>query len=195
MARVAETDDENPLPRIYTLMEAATFLRVPRDWLRTRLAQGTYAGLRRGNRWAMTEPQILAVIESMTVPAREPETYPGGITRRSWLLRQRGRRASVPRIPEGKPPDVVIDLPSNFRKVYPESQEVISRLPELTPTQLGMLERLRREKTVVLDGRGRKTLEALVRRGLATYEAEYVKSEQSDYYIYRFTAYHREESS
>jgi len=33
----------------------------------------------------MTGPQILDVIESMTVPAREPETYPGGLTRRSWL--------------------------------------------------------------------------------------------------------------
>ena len=47
--------------------------------------------LKRGNRWAMTQQQILAVIESMTVPAREPEHYPEGMTRRSWLYQQRQR--------------------------------------------------------------------------------------------------------
>jgi hypothetical protein len=33
----------------------------------------------------MTEQQIMAVIESMTVPARQPENYPGGICKRSWI--------------------------------------------------------------------------------------------------------------
>ncbi|OBE98993.1 hypothetical protein [Mycobacterium sp. 852002-10029_SCH5224772] len=183
-----DEDDATPIPRIYTLAEAAALLRVPRDWLRTRLANGTYAGLRRSNRWAMTEQQIMAAIESMTVPVREPETYPGGVTRRSWLMHQRGRRPGPPAGGEKPPPpEGPHALPSYFRKVYPETPEVIAGLPELSPTQLRLLERLRREGTVVSDGRERKTIEALVRRGLATYEAEYVPSEMSDYYIYRFT--------
>lgn len=183
-----DEDDVTPIPRIYTLAEAAAVLRVPRDWLRARLANGTYAALRRSNRWAMTEQQIMAAIEAMTVPAREPETYPGGITRRSWLMHQSGRRPGPS--PGGKkppPPKGPHPLPTYFRKVYPESPDVIAGLPKLSPTQLRLLERLRREGTVVCDGRARKTIEALVRRGLATYEAEYVPSEMSDYIIYRFT--------
>lgn len=86
--------------------------------------------------------------------------------------------------PEVKPE--APSLPSYFRKAYQESPEVIATLPELTGTQQKLLERLRGEETVVLDGRWRKTIEPLVRRGLATYDAEYVLSE-SGYYIYRFT--------
>lgn len=196
MTRMAETDDdESPLPRIYTLAEAASALRVPRDWLRTRLANGTYAGLRRGNRWAMTETQILAAIESMTVPVREPETYPGGITRRSWLMRQSGRRpAPRPGGAKRAPPEDPRALPSYFRKVFPETAEVIAGMPKPSPTQLRLLERLRREGTVICDGRERKTIEALVRRGLATYEAEYVLSDTTSCFIYRFTVRPRKES-
>jgi hypothetical protein len=99
---VESDDDRSPIPHIYTLREAANALRVPGEWLRTRLANGTFAGLRRGSRWAMTEQQILAVIESMTVPAREPESYPGGLSRRSWLYHQRRREKSTsPRTPCG----------------------------------------------------------------------------------------------
>lgn len=137
----------------------------------------------------------MAAIESMTVPVREPETYPGGVTRRSWLMRQSGRRPG-PR-PGGEkppPPDGPHALPSYFRKVYPETPEVIAGLPKLSPTQLRLLERLRREGTVVSDGRERKTIEALVRRGLATYEAEYVLSDSTNCCVYRFTVHLREES-
>jgi hypothetical protein len=80
----------------------------------------------------------------------------------------------------------VPSLPSYFRKVYAETPEVIASMPQLTGTQQKLLERLRGEEMVALDGRWRKTVEPLVRRGLATYEAEYVLSE-SGYYIYRFT--------
>jgi hypothetical protein len=89
---VIDDDESSAIPRVYTLGEAAEMLRVPRDWLRQQLAQGTYASLRRGTRWLMTGPQILEVIESMTVPAREPEHYPGGITRRSWLYHSNPNR-------------------------------------------------------------------------------------------------------
>ncbi|MCA2249016.1 hypothetical protein JF729_14620 [Mycobacterium intracellulare] len=191
---MAEHDDDgSPIPRVYTLKEAADALRVPRDWLRTRLANGTYAGLRRGNRWAMTEQQILAAIESMTVPVREPETYPGGITRRSWLAHQRPR-SSANRKPLARPAPKVQPAPSWYQMVHAESPEAVASLPELTETQRKLLERLQHEGTVVLGGRDRRTIEALVRRGLATYEAAHVLNEKHLYYAYRFTIHFKGET-
>ena len=136
----------------------------------------------------MTEPQIMAAIESMTIPAREPESYPGGITRRSWLYRQRRRDTSTPRSatlletdPKVKP------APTWYQVAHAESPEVVAGMPGLTKTQQALVERLRHEETVVLGGRERKTVEGLVRRGIATYKAEYVLNEKHSYYAYRFT--------
>jgi hypothetical protein len=170
---VAEGDDEGcPIPRIYTLTEAASALRVSGEWLRTRLANGAFAGLKRGSRWAMTEQQIMAVIESMTVPAREPEIYPGGQSRRSWLYHQRRRNGTTPRLTSVEPAPKVQRAPTWYRMVYSESPDVVAGMPELTQRQQELLEQLRHEEAVVLGGRERKTVEALGRRGLATYEAE-----------------------
>jgi hypothetical protein len=135
----------------------------------------------------MTEQQIMAVIESMTVPAREPESYPGGISRRSWLYHQRRRDGSTPRPTPVKPAPKVEPAPSWYRMVYAESPEVVAGMPELTQRQQELLDRLGHEGTVVLGGRERKTVEALVRRGIATYEAAYVLNEKHSYYAYRFT--------
>jgi methylase of polypeptide subunit release factors len=71
--------------------------------------------------------------------------------------------------------------------VHAERPEVVAAMPELTQRQQELWERLRHEGTFVLGGRERKTIEALVRRGLATYEAEYVLNEKHSYYAYRFT--------
>jgi hypothetical protein len=71
--------------------------------------------------------------------------------------------------------------------VCAESPQVVAAMPELTQKQQELLERLRREGTVVLGGRERKTVEALVRRGIVTYEVEYVLNEEHSYYAYRFT--------
>jgi hypothetical protein len=184
---VESNDDGSQIPHIYTLREAANALRVPGEWLRTRLADGTFAGLRRGSRWAMTEHQITAVIESMTVPAHESESYPGGLSRRSWLYQQRRReRSAAPRAPvesEAK----VQPAPTWYRMVHAESPEVVTRMPELTLKQQDLWERLTHEGTVVLGGRERRTIEALVRRGLADYEAEHVLNEKHSYYAYRCT--------
>ena len=81
----------------------------------------------------------------------------------------------------------VTSAPTWDRTVYAESPEVVAGMPELTHRQQALFERLRHEGTVVLGGRERKTLEALVRRGIATYEAEYVLNEKHSYYAYRFT--------
>jgi len=135
----------------------------------------------------MTEQQIVAVIESMTVPAREPESYPGGLSRRSWLYHQRRRRGKTPRPPiPVEPAPQVMPAPTWYRMVYAERPDVVAGMPELTEKQQELLERLRHEGTVVLGGRERKTVEALVKRGIATYEAEYILNEKHSYYAYRF---------
>jgi hypothetical protein len=169
-------------------------LRVDPRWLRERLTNRKFAGLKRGGRWAMTEQQILDVIESMTVPAREPEHYPRGMTRRGWLFRERYGIEGNPNLqgPKTKRPaepmPKVQPAPSWFHKVDAESPEVIAAMPDLTRTQLELLERLRHEGQVVISGRTvRRTVEALARRGLATYEAEEVLNETHSGYYYRFT--------
>jgi hypothetical protein len=55
-------------------------------------------------------------------------------------------------------------------------------VPNVMATKAGV-----HEGTVVLGGPERKTVEALVRRGIANYEAEYVLNEKYSYYAYRFT--------
>lgn len=71
--------------------------------------------------------------------------------------------------------------------VRAEPPEVIAAMPELTETQLELLNRLRRDGEVVVSGQKRKTVEGLVKRGLVTYEAEYALNETHRYYFYRFT--------
>jgi excisionase family DNA binding protein len=80
-------EHELAIPKIYALPEAAELLGVSEHWLLMQIRKGRFAAMKRGRHWAMTEPRILAAIEAMTVPAREPEVYPGGITRRSFQRR------------------------------------------------------------------------------------------------------------
>lgn len=129
----------------------------------------------------------MAVIESMTVPAREPESYPGGLSRRSWLYHQRRGNGITARRTPVEPAPKVQPAPTWYRIVHAERPEVVAGMPDLTQRQQELWEQLRHEGTVVLGGRERKTIEALVRRGLATYEAEYVLNEKHSYYAYRFT--------
>jgi len=196
-----EGDGVRPaIPRIYSLNDAATALGVRPQWLRTQLAARRFSALKRGSRWAMTEGQILAAIESMTVPARGPEergpeeSAPYGIARGSWRYWQRYGSSGNPnrRGPRGARPAVaprpeVGPAPSWYRKVEPASSDEISGLPELSKTQLQLLERVRAEGEVVVDGQRRRSVEALVRRGLVAYEVNHVLNANQDGYIYRFT--------
>jgi hypothetical protein len=139
---------------------------------------------------------IAAVIHDRAIPG-EPERYPGGLTRRSWLYHQRyGREGNPnlrgPRRPAVQPPKVQ-PPPSHFEKVCAEPPEVIAAMPDPSPTQLDLLERLRREGEVVMSGKtARRTVEALVQRGLAKYEVEHVLNETHWHYFYRFTVHRKE---
>lgn len=58
------------IPPIYTLVEAAELIGVSEEWLRSKLRDHTFAGLKRAGRWAMTENQIEAAIETMSTDVR-----------------------------------------------------------------------------------------------------------------------------
>ena len=77
------------IPAIYDLAEAAQVLGVSQSYLRSKLRDHTFAGMKRSGRWAMTEPQIEAAIEAMSIDAR-----PADPPSRSGLLKHSrfGRR-------------------------------------------------------------------------------------------------------
>jgi hypothetical protein len=84
--------EEKPtIPIIYDLAEAARILGFSESYLRSKLRDRTFAGMKRAGRWAMTEAQIEVAIESMCIDARPVETSsPSGLSRHS-RLRQRLR--------------------------------------------------------------------------------------------------------
>ncbi|BBZ27513.1 hypothetical protein MMAD_18080 [Mycolicibacterium madagascariense] len=61
---------KSPIPRIYSLAEAAETLGVGKTWLRIQLAERRFAAMKRAGKWAMTEHQVLAAIEQMSTTAR-----------------------------------------------------------------------------------------------------------------------------
>ncbi|GAB7071249.1 hypothetical protein JCM12141A_55380 [Mycolicibacterium hodleri] len=72
------------IPTIYDLAEAAHILGFSESYLRSKLRDRTFSGMKRAGRWAMTEPQIEAAIESMCVEARPSEPpSPAGLSRHS----------------------------------------------------------------------------------------------------------------
>lgn len=88
----------------------------------------------------MTEQQIIAVIESMTVPAREPETYLNGISQRSSAYHQRRRDRSLTRMSTPvEPVPRVKPAPTWYRMIYAESPEVVAGMPKLTESSKSYL--------------------------------------------------------
>lgn len=188
------TEEDSPIggiPKIYSLAEAAEALGVAERWLSVQLTNRKFSGLKRAGRWAMTEPQILEAIESMTVHKREPdpdEGAPAGITRRSWMMRQRAaaRRSLQSAAPETPPTPASPTL--EVERVYRASPEAIAAMPPLSKAQQGLLDRLRDEGEIqVHGGHFRRPVEALVIRGLAVYEPEKALNEVHRYYYFRCT--------
>jgi hypothetical protein len=77
------------IPTIYDLAEAAKILGISESYLRSKLRDRTFAGMKRAGRWAMTEAQIEAAIESMCIDARPADpTSPSGLFRHSRFARR-----------------------------------------------------------------------------------------------------------
>jgi hypothetical protein len=72
------------IPIIYDLAEAARILGFSESYLRSKLRDRTFAGMKRAGRWAMTEAQIEEAIESMCIEARPPDApSPSGLSKHS----------------------------------------------------------------------------------------------------------------
>jgi hypothetical protein len=77
------------IPPIYSLSEAAEILGISDSYLRAKLRDRTFAGLKRAGRWAMTEPQIEAAIARMSTDARPAEKpSPSGLSKHSRFRRK-----------------------------------------------------------------------------------------------------------
>jgi hypothetical protein len=90
---------ESEIPRLHYIDDIAEAWQVPKRFLADRLRDGRFEGIKVANRWAMTEPQIAAALETMSNKeqrqkrqrreALESSEQYGGMTRRSWQFRQR----------------------------------------------------------------------------------------------------------
>ncbi len=147
--------------------------------------------VKRAQGWVLQNP-TLPPESSPASPG--PERPPHGISHRSWLLRQRseipgttqyarkyGIRSEATHRPDVMPP------PTHYKHVHPESEAVIFNMPPLSDTQQRLLDRVRREREVIVYGAEKKTVESLVRRNLVTYEVAYVLNKDGNRRIYRFT--------
>jgi hypothetical protein len=77
------------IPTIYDLAEAARVLGFSKSYLRSKLRDRTFAGMKRAGRWAMTEAQIEAAIQSMCIEARPADPpSPSGLSKHSRYRRQ-----------------------------------------------------------------------------------------------------------
>lgn len=77
------------IPIISDLAEAARILGFSESYLRSKLRDRTFAGMKRAGRWAMTEAQIEAAIESMCFEARPPDPPSlSGLSKNSRLGRR-----------------------------------------------------------------------------------------------------------
>lgn len=188
---------EEPSPiKTYSLEEVAEMV-LPADmanavrWLQTQLLAGKASGYKAGRKWRMTQSDVEDFVarhrnSSRPLPPPPPAPDYGGLSRRSWLSHQRPRRPAYrgPAVEHQKvrPPG------ADFVKVHPESAEAIAAMRPMTKTQQDLLNRVQTEGEVTLNGTtARKTVEALAKRGLVEYEAEYVLNETHLYLFYRFT--------
>jgi hypothetical protein len=77
------------IPIIYDLAEAARILGFSESYLRAKLRDRTFAGMKRAGSWAMTEAQIEAAIESMCIDPRAADPpRPSGLSKHSRFAKR-----------------------------------------------------------------------------------------------------------
>jgi excisionase family DNA binding protein len=191
----AQFYDEVPKQFLYTRRQAAAAFAMSLARLDELIHDRQITAVKDGRRVKFTPADLQAYVDSlprMGGPPGEPDLYLGGLSRRSWLHHQRypegNHHHRRPRqATEVVAPAKVQPLPTSFRPARAEPPEIIAGMPDLTETQLELLNQLRKDGEVIVTGEKRKTVEALVKRGLATYSGEYVLNEVHRYYFYRFT--------
>lgn len=79
----------------YSVKEASEYLQCSPDWLRQKLRDRTFAGMKSAGRWRMRESQLIAAMEAMSTEVRpESPVPPSGVSRRSRFHRRMQREAS-----------------------------------------------------------------------------------------------------
>lgn len=203
--------------KTYSLEEVAAMvlppeLKSPVRWLSARLTNGTIAGYRIGRTWRMTREDVEDlitrhrnnarpipvkpdVLEVETPESPHPGDNPYGISRRSWMLRQ---KAEIPGTTQHtRKYGIRTEATSGtnrrespgfwYKVVQPESEAVIYNMPPLSDTQQALLDRVRNEGKLVVDATAKRTVESLVRRDLVAYEVAYVENPPGGGRVYQFT--------
>lgn len=179
--------------KTYSLEEVVALI-MPNDdpknsvrWLTDQIRAGNASAYNVRRRWRMTHQDVEDLIErrrnkvkpwTKRIVAADPEPESdipiinglpyGGLSRRSWLYHT---RANVPGTSQYNrrhgirpPPE-----PPGYKKVKPEAEAVIHNMPTLSAVQRELLDRVQRERQVVVGNEHRKTVESLVRRNLVDY--------------------------
>jgi hypothetical protein len=86
----------NGIPRLFYVDEIAQAWGVDKLFIQRKLRKQEWAGVKVGRRWAMTEAQMQAALESMSTTVRVPEHLdrtlnPAGLTPTSLRRRNRGQ--------------------------------------------------------------------------------------------------------
>lgn len=73
----------------YPLSECAQYLECSEDWLRSKLRDKTFAGVKIAGRWRMKESQLQSALDAMSTEARLPAPpSPTGLSKRSRFHRR-----------------------------------------------------------------------------------------------------------
>lgn len=73
----------------YPITDCAEYLECSEDWLRAKLRDHTFAGVKIAGRWRMRESQLQAALDAMSTDARLPDPpSPTGLSRRSRFHRR-----------------------------------------------------------------------------------------------------------
>ena len=164
---------------IYTIAEAAAKLKITERWLADPLRARRFPAHKMMGQWRMTDEDIAAALDVCAIPAR-PRHEAGYVRRQRRPVDENKQAVSPPKVQP---------LPSWFSGiVHAELPEFIANMPGLTETQQELLDRVCQERQVVVNGRARKTVEALALRGLVTYDGEYVLNADTRSYFYPSTA-------
>ena len=189
--------------KTYSLEEVATMVMSPDDmpnavrWLKAQIKAGKASAYKVGRSWRMTHEDVEYLIDrnrnTLQVPVAAPGDPPLWASLSARSRRMRGMPDSPPTAETGLPRPKPLEradidpAPSWCKHVHPESEAVIFNMPPLSDTQQQLLDRVQREREVVVDGSLKKTVESLVRRNLVTYEVAHVLNQNKDGRIYRFT--------
>lgn len=86
--------DLDPIYPLADCVQPDGYLPCSEAWLRSKLRDRTFAGIKIAGRWYMRESQLMAAATAMSTEAREIRTSPAGLPQQSRFRRRVHRQAS-----------------------------------------------------------------------------------------------------